>query len=324
MSSVIIKRVSNAIIPVIISIFFFASHAPATEGGGTIYPGGNEDFMMGALPPPGFYYLNYFLYVHSGDFSDVRLPQGTPGAGSKISSLTNGVAPDFKMNVVANVFRFIYVTPVKILGADWGMHAILPILNVDARLRLHNGPTLFDESDAGLGDITIDPIILGWHFGKNFHLTTGLDIGVPTGKYDRNNSVNVGRNYFEFEPVAAFTYLHDCGFEASIKLMYDFNMKNDSTDYRSGQELHFDYLIGQHYCNWMFGVGGQFYQQTTDDEFPGQASDFDGNRGQAFSIGPAIQYQYKNMFFGLKYQHDVVSENRPEAQKIWFRFTYAF
>ncbi len=320
----ILTCISKVALLSLLTLLIVSNQAQGTEGGGTLYPGGNEDFMMGALPPPGFYYLNYFLYQHSGDFSDVRIPQGVPGAGNKISSLTNGVAPDFDMNVVANVFRFVYVTPIKILGADWAMHAIMPVLNVDARLRLPNGATMFDGSDAGIGDITIDPIILGWHFGKNFHLITGLDINVPTGQYDQTSAVNVGRNYFEFEPVAAFTYLHDRGFEASIKLMYDFNLKNMSTDYQSGQEFHFDYLIGQHYCNWMFGVGGQFYQQSTNDEFPGQALDFDGNRGQAFSIGPAIQYQYKNMFFGLKYQHDVVSENRPDAQKVWVRFTYAF
>lgn len=306
------------------TLLILSNQAQGTEGGGTIYPGGNEDFMVGALPPPGFYYMNYFLYLHSSDYSDVRIPQGSSGAGHKITTLTNGAAPDFNMNVVANVFRFVYVTPIKIFGANWALQTMIPVLNVDARLRLPNGVTLFDGSDAGVSDITITPVALGWHFGKNFHLLAAVDINAPTGQYDQTSSVNVGRNYFEFEPLLAFTYLHDSGFEASIKLMYDYNLKNMSTDYRSGQEFHFDYLIGQHYCNWTFGAGGQFYHQSTDDEFPGQALDFDGNRGQAFSIGPAVQYQYKNMFFTVKYQHDIVSENRPEAQKVWVRFTYAF
>jgi hypothetical protein len=276
------------------------------------------------LPPPGFYFLNYFLYLHSGSYDDVRIPQGAPGAGLKITAFTNGKAPDFNMNVVADCFRFVYVTPIKIFGADWAVHAIVPVVNVDASLKLQGGPTLFNGSDAGIGDITIDPIILGWHFGKNLHLIAGLDINTPTGQYDRTSAVNVGRNYFEFEPVLAFTYLHDQGFEASIKLMYDFNTENKATDYQSGQEFHFDYIIGQHYRNWMFGVGGQLYQQTTDDEFPGQPFNFDGNRGRAFSIGPAVLYQYKNMYFDLKYQHDTWVENRPDSQKIWFKFTYAF
>lgn len=320
----ILTNISRVVLLSMLTLLVVSNQAQGTEGGGTIYPGGNEDFMMGALPPPGFYYLNYFLYEHSSDYSDVRIPQGVPGAGRKLSTLTGGVAPDFKLNVVGNVFRFVYVTPVTIFGANLGMQVLLPVLYVDAKLRLPNGVTMFNGTDAGLGDITITPVLLGWHFGKNFHLITGLDINVPTGQYDQTSSVNVGRNYFEFEPAVGFSYLHDCGFEASIKMMYDFNLKNMSTDYRSGQEFHFDYIIGQHYGNWMFGAGGQFYQQTTDDDFPGQAVDFDGNRGQAFSIGPAVQYQYKNMFVGLKYQHDVVCENRSEDQKIWLKFIYAF
>ncbi|MEN6439016.1 MAG: transporter [Syntrophobacter sp.] len=310
-----------------LSIFFvlIASYcAQATEGGGTIYPGGNEDFMLGALPPPGFYLLNYFVYIHAGSFDDARIPQGAPGAGHKISTLTNGVAPDFNLDVIANTFRLVYVSPIKIFGADWGMHAIAPVMSVDASLKLPGGATLFSQNDAGIGDITIDPVVLGWHFGKNFHLIAGLDILLPSGPYDKANAVNVGRNYFELEPALAFTYLHDRGFEASIKLMYDYNFENDATHYQSGQEFHFDYLIGQHYRNWMFGINGQFYQQTTDDEFPGQPSDFDGNKGKAFSIGPAVLYQYKNMAFTLKYQHDTWAENRSECQKIWFRFNYAF
>lgn len=32
--------------------------ALATEGGGGAYPNGAEDFMAGALPPPGTYFKN--------------------------------------------------------------------------------------------------------------------------------------------------------------------------------------------------------------------------------------------------------------------------
>ncbi|MFZ1574382.1 MAG: hypothetical protein WAT36_03925, partial [Chromatiaceae bacterium] len=35
-----------------------ATPAAATEGGGGHYPNGAEDFMVGALPPPGTYFIN--------------------------------------------------------------------------------------------------------------------------------------------------------------------------------------------------------------------------------------------------------------------------
>ena len=36
-----------------------SSPSHATQGGGGAYPNGAEDFMSGALPPPGTYLLNY-------------------------------------------------------------------------------------------------------------------------------------------------------------------------------------------------------------------------------------------------------------------------
>lgn len=292
------------------------SHVPATEGGGTVYPGGNEDFMAGALPPPGFYYLNYFLYLNSDSYDDLRLPDGTKAKD------VFGTDPDFNLDVVANVFRFVYVTPIKVLGANWGVHAILPVLNVDVDAHLPVAD--LEDNIAGIGDVTINPLIFGWHFDE-LHVTVGLDIVMPTGSFKKDRVANLGRNYWEFEPVVALTYLTKSGFETSIKSMYDFNTENTETDYTSGQEFHFDYLIGQHVGNWAFGVNGQYYIQTTDDKFDGEASSFDGNKGQAFSIGPAVIYQHKNMWFDLKYQFESIAvENRPESGKLWFRFTYAF
>lgn len=298
----------------------------ATENGGSIYPGGNEDFMAGALPPPGFYFLYYFLWYHADTYEDLRLPPGAGPDGSlggaKVRDVF-GEAPDFRADVVANVLRPIYVTPIKIFGADWAVHLIMPILYADVEVGLPAGMGHLSGSTAAIGDITIDPFILGWHW-KNWHITTGVDISIPTGDYDAVEVANVGRNYWEFEPIFAFTYLSDKGFETSLKLMYDFNTENPDTDYTSGQEFHFDYLVGQHIRNWMFGVNGSFYTQTTNDEFDGQPDSFDGNRGQAFGIGPAVMYQYKNMFFGLKYQFETLVTNRPEGEKLWLRFIYAF
>nr|WP_320014856.1 transporter [uncultured Desulfobacter sp.] len=47
-------------------------------------------------------------------------------------------------------------------------------------------------------------------------------------------------------------------------------------------------------------------------------------KGRNFFIGPAIQYNYKNMFFNAKVQFDTNVENRPKGKKFWFKFMYAF
>ena len=281
----------------------------ATEGGGNAYPLGAEDFMSGAVPPPGYYFINYFLY-----YSADRLNNKD---GDNVDN-------DFDLDVVANTFRFIYITKQKIFGGFWGVHMFVPIVYQDV--------SLFGTSDdkAGLGDIIVDPFILSWHF-KNWHLATGVDIYMPTGSYDKKDLANIGRNYWTFEPIFAFTYLSDGGFEVSSKFMYDINTENNDKDYKSGQEFHFDYAVGYKVSNWNLGVAGYYYKQITNDEINGEKVPsvaplgFDeGFKGQTFAVGPAVKYNYKNMSFTLKYLWETAVEHRPEGSDLWFKFAYAF
>ena len=78
-----------------------AGPAFATEGGGGAYPNGAEDFMAGALPPPGTYFKNYLLYYSASQFNDKN---------------GNDLIPDFKLKAAAEVLRFIHVTDTRSSG----------------------------------------------------------------------------------------------------------------------------------------------------------------------------------------------------------------
>ena len=227
---------------VLVAAMALAAPALATEGGGGAYPNGAEDFMVGALPPPGTYFKNYLTYYQASSFKDNN---------------GNDLPVKFNLKATADVLRFIHVTKTDILGANWAVHAFIPVAYMDVEM----GPRSDDRF--GLGDIIIDPFILGWH-SKNFHVTTGIDIYIPVGSYNQDRLANTGRNYWTFEPIVAFTYLSDGGFEISAKFMYDFNTENEDTNYQSGQEFHFDYTIGYHVNKqWAVGIGGSYYYQTT-------------------------------------------------------------
>ncbi|MGD0277511.1 MAG: transporter [Syntrophales bacterium] len=281
----------------------FTDCAYATEGGGGAYANGSEDFMTGVLPPPGTYFINYLNYYTASRFND--------GGG-------NSMLSNFSVDVVADVLRLVHVTNYKILGADWAFHALLPM--VDQKVRM---PFAQNDSRTGLGNLVIDPLILGWHW-KNFHVIAGPDIIIPTGTYDKDELANPGRNYWTFEPVVAVTFLSDEGIELSGKFMYDFNTKNQDTNYLSGQEFHFDYTVGYHIKKWAFGLGGYYYQQTTDDELNGTKVGDDGFKGKVFALGPQVSYDYKNMSLTFKWQPERDAENRPEGNNLWFKFMYAF
>jgi hypothetical protein len=261
--------------------------------------------MAGALPPPGNYFINYLGY-YQGDYRD--------NDGHKV--------PGLNVSATFDALRFIHVTNQKIFGGDWAVHAIVPLVSQ----RMHTPfPGIGNGSVFGLGDIVIDPLIIGWHFPPDWHLTVGIDIYLPTGKYSKSNPTDsIGANYYSFEPIFAFTYLNQGGFEASAKLMYNLKTKNLDTDYQSGNEFHMDYLIGQHFGPWAVGLAGYYLRQTTDDQVNGQKVGPDGRRGQVFAYGPAIKYDYKGMSFVGSWNHESSVDNRFQGNKFFFKWVTAF
>jgi hypothetical protein len=119
------------------------------------------------------------------------------------------------------------------------------------------------------------------------------------------------------------TYLSDSGFDVSAKFMYDFNTENPDTNFKSGQEFHFDYTVGKHFKDIAIGIGGFYYKQVTSDKVNGEKVG-DGFKGQAFAIGPVFKYDYKKMSFTLKYYDEMAVENRADGGTFWFKFVYAF
>jgi len=296
-------KAGSSFILVLAMIFCSIHSALAAEGGGSAYLGGNEDFMAGALPGPGFYPIVYAFHYTADELMD--------GNGDK-------VPVDFDLDVTGTAFRFIYVSDMTLFGASVAWHTIIPVVNSDVEIV----PAGVDASTTGLGDIVVSPMILGWHLSKNFHLIGAMDVWLPVGEYDVDDAASIGRNYWTVAPIIAPTYISNTGFEISAKLQYLINFKNSDTDYTTGHEFICDYTVGQHLGNWMFGLNGMLYLQATDDELSG--NDISDSKGKAFSIGPAIQYNYKNMFFNAKVQFDTNVENRPKGEKYWFKFMYAF
>ena len=281
--------------------------AQATERGLASYPDGAENFLAGALPPPGIYFQDYFLYYNA----------------PRVRGL--GVPPETHGELIADVLRFIYVSKIQILGASWGAHIVAPFLYAG----LHLKPAPISDYQFGVGNISIDPFLLGWHFDE-FHATLGFDIDFPGTYHSGRTSVaNPSQNYFTFRPVLGLAYMAKSGFGANIKMMYDIPTINYSPIkllandyYRSGQAFHFDYCIDYGVRpNLRIGVAGFYYTQTTGDVADGVGI---GNHARQFAIGPAIKYDYQRWSFCFIPQFETATINRPEGERFWFRVWYAF
>lgn len=274
----------------------------ATESGGSSYPMGAENYMSGAMPPPGFYGIVYSSHY------DADSLRGNDGEKLPV---------DFRVRASSIDPRFIWVTDQQILGGTLALHTIMPLVDLKVDL---NGQS---QSKQGLGDMTFGAA-LGYHLTDKLHAIVALDIMAPTGEYDRHDLANIGRNYWDIQPVLALSYIDPEGLNADAKIMYDFNLKNHATDYTSGQEFHVDYAIGWGLGKgWVVGAGGYVYQQTTDDRQQGER--IENNKGRAFAIGPSIKYaSSKGWFLTAKWQQESKVQNRAKGDAYWLKLTVPF
>lgn len=280
--------------------------AQAKEGGDQ-YPNGAETWLAGAVPPPGDYFIDYFGY-YSGDLVD--------GSGKKV--------PGAGVDAWFNAFRFVRTTEHKIMGGNWGWHVIVPVVHQDVALGAGS------KSKLGLGDVTVNPFIVSWH-SPNWHWAIGLDINLPVGTYKEGEPrQSIGANYWSFEPLFAFSYMGDTGWEVSAKIMYNIKTENSDfrlapgapkMDYQSGDEFHFDYLVGKRFGPWGVGLSGYYLKQTTNDKVNGQTIGAtplwsEGRKGEVFAIGPTVSYTTKNgVHFTGQWNRETSAENRFEGDK---------
>jgi len=274
-----------------VSVALTCAAAMATEGGGSIYPNGTENYMAGAVPPvPGVYFL---AYASNYEASTLRDNNG------------NKVPIDFKVRATALAPRVVWVTDQKLLNGQLLFHAIAPIVDLNVRAAGNRG------SKTGLGDSTVGTGI-AYHLSPELHYVVGVDVNAPTGAYSKTDLANIGRNYWNIEPVFALSYVQASGFNADLKLMYDFNGRNRDTDYRSGQELHADYALGWGLGNgWAVGVGGYIYQQMTNDKQAGAT--VANNKGRALAIGPSVKFDAGKWLITAKYEKEFSVRNRSEG-----------
>lgn len=321
----------------IISIFFAPLFAFA--GGGQHYPNGVEAQLIGVAPPPGLYVKEYNFFYTANKLKDDK--------GHTLKIEKDGAELD-KLNVYGIIPRIIWISKQKILGGFYGQHLFIPLLKQDLKLDVltPGGPADLNERREGVYDLIYSPFIWSWHSkGGLLHTVAALDIFIPTGPYNKRKLNNIGKNIWTFEPVFAITGFlpWDKNLSASIKLMYDFNTKNDDfiigpsiaakigspaltgreTSLTPGQEFHFDYGIEYAVAkNWRVGLAGYFYQQVIDDKTSfGRVKD---DKGRVFAIGPSVWYSYKKWIFDSHVSFETGARNRPQGVTGLLNITYSF
>lgn len=247
----------------------------AAEGAFSNYfPGAYGDYAVATAPEPGWIYANYNLFYNAE--VDQTVLQGRVNA-------------DLDTFAYVNMSALLHVFEEPVLGGRFAMGGFLPVGYADLQASV-SGPNVslaVDSSETAMGDITLMPASFYWNSG-NWHFNLYELVVTPTGQYDIDNLINLGRNYWSFDTVFAFTNLNmENGREFSLVTGYMANGENDDTDYETGNELHIDAMVNQFFSEtFALGIHGYYYKQLEGDSGTGATlGDF---KGDSWGLGPSF------------------------------------
>jgi hypothetical protein len=280
-----------------------ATIALAAENGVSVYPAGVETIMPGMMPPSGKTILLEFNNFYE--------------ANAVLDGHGNSAVPGFHLRVAAVAPKIVHNWGINALGGTLVSSVALPVLHENL-----DGP--FGRlSKAGLGNPDIGVIAVAYVKGS-LHWWYGYDAYAPGAEYNKSDILNIGQHYFATAPEGAFTYLpHHGRSEISSKFQYIINFTDPATEYRSGHEFIWEYAAMQHVTKKLsIGVNGYDSQQTTDDRLNGAL--VAGNRGRVFATGPEVKYEFSHLTAALKYQKEMLVENRTCGNSFWLQVGVPF
>ena len=310
-------RSSSPILCMLVMALMLPSwRATGAEGASSLYlPGLLGDILVAFPPEPGLAVAGS-TYVQTGSAATAVL-QGAVNLGLDL---------DIALGIVGATYSF--ETPW--IGATYTIGLAVPFgyADLEAEIQGPSGAPRRASADSfNISDIALTPIQLNWSSG-NFSFRFAETIIAPTGAYDVDKAVNLGRNYWGFDTTAASTYFNaDIGTEVSIAPGILANTRNDDTNYKTGAEFHLDFTANQFlFESFAIGVRGYFYRQVTGDSGSGAVlGDF---KGEAVGIGPGFIWLPKfaegKLVVQGKWMTDVHSENRFDSDYATLTISWTF
>jgi hypothetical protein len=179
------------------------------------------------------------------------------------------------------------------------------------------------DSVSGFGDVL--PIAtLRWNAGAHNYMTyiTG---DVPVGAYDSTRISNIGLGHGTIDAGGGYTYFDpQTGHEFSGILGFTYNFENQSDQYQSGVDMHFDWSVSQFVTKqFQIGAVGYVYKEIGCDS--GSGDRVGCFQSQVVGVGPQLGFIFPvgdlQGYLNLKYYSEFAAENRPHGWNTWVTFT---
>lgn len=294
------------IVSAIGTLLAFSTPSSATEGGDIAWPLGVQTVIPAILPPPGgteFY--SYTAYYGADSYRDNQGKSSIPG---------------FKLENFIQAFRVVHTWDAKFdNGITLSSGAIASASKVKVKAFGSS------DSDLGLRQLYLTPLYISYSPSENLHLLTGFSAFIPLGSYDHDDLANSATGYPSYTQEFDLTWFPSKNWEVSVAPTFTVNAKNDHSDYRSGNVLNVDYLLGYRLASnpkVQLGIAGYVTQQTTDDHAD-NSDVIDGNRLRKFAVGPQLFYSFdQSSGVVVKWLHEASVKNGPKGDSFWVEFAF--
>jgi hypothetical protein len=295
------------------------------SGAGHYISGMFSDFSTSLPSAEGWSFLNFGLCYDNARAGGTR---GLPFGGQ--------IAANIKVQEYAEIPAILYAPPFQILGGQPSVGVALPYVWLQVRALGDITTRLGDRSPgrtdwaSGFSDLVLLPCNLGWTNG-DFRYGMAPLIFAPTGEYNQGELANVGLGYWTFTPMVTFSWLSSkIGTEFSIFTGVDFNTKNNTADYQSGDIWHVDATLAQHLplAGGFAGVGATaFYlKQFTGDS--GGGATLGAFEVQSYGVGPTVSYARKlgttQAVLDVQWLPQIHTENTTKGNFIWVKLGLLF
>lgn len=265
----------------LLSLWGWVGSGVAGETGHYLY--GSKGIRGASLPLSGSHWYSYNHLYNTNEFTDAK-GDTLPG--------------DFKLNQLTSNNQFLWISKKKIFQGDYGAAISVPLT-----LRHLTTMTGLEDEQVHMGDVLVEPFILGWHNNK-FETMFSFGFYAPTGKYDIGKPALPGKNFWTTMVSAGSTlYFDDLKtWSGSVLGHYEMHSNKQELDIKPGNDLSLEWGIGKILQGgWEVGVAGYWHWQVTDDSGEDVYWDKDVH-DQAFGMGPEINtfLPLGNIFISMK------------------------
>jgi hypothetical protein len=280
-----------------------ATGARATEYGFSTYGLGGNAFGAGVTPPPGTYLTEATAFYSASIGATVNFGNVTLNPGAKVEAFSAAT-------------NILYVPERKVFGGNLGLSVTVPVGHVDIDATLGGPFGLSRSVDGwGLGDV-LPKVQLGWQHGDFAHTIYVLAV-TPTGRWDPGFSPIIGLHRPGIDTGWAFTWTDKTKkLQVNGATGFTFNFENTATDYKSGNEFHFEWAVGLEFApGLLIGVVGYDYRQLTGDT--GSGARVGPFKGSVDAIGPGLTYTtllgQTPFILNVRHYHEFNAQNRWEG-----------